>query len=127
MKTLRHPSILNYNEGMESDNKIYVVTEFVVPLKQYIRHLDRAHLNNFICCGFSRLINLLIFLNETHLLAHNNVCLDCVFVNNAGDWRIGGLEYMTHVNESTRVIDLGGKSLKINTFPREIKNKIIKR
>ncbi|CAI9730784.1 Hypothetical predicted protein [Octopus vulgaris] len=36
LKTLRHPNILSYLDGLESDRIIYIVTESVVPLCSYL-------------------------------------------------------------------------------------------
>ena len=37
MKMLRHPNILMYQDGIENDKCIYIVTERVQPLYNYLR------------------------------------------------------------------------------------------
>nr|CAD7401360.1 unnamed protein product [Timema poppensis] len=41
----------------------------------------------------------LSFLNNDGNLRHNSVCLSSVFVNAAGEWKLGGVEYVAGVNE----------------------------
>lgn len=36
----------------------------------------------------------LSFLNNDGNLRHNNVCIWSVFVNNAGEWKLGSVEYL---------------------------------
>jgi len=37
MKMLRHPNILMYQDGIENDKCVYIVTERVQPLHNYLR------------------------------------------------------------------------------------------
>lgn len=34
-------------------------------------------------------------------MRHNNVCLSSVFVNNAGEWKLGAVEYLTTIQDSS--------------------------
>lgn len=43
----------------------------------------------------------LSFLINDGNLRHNNVCLSSVFVNAAGEWKLGGVEYVLGVNEGS--------------------------
>lgn len=40
-------------------------------------------------------------MNNDGNLRHNNVCMSSVFVNAAGEWKLGGLEYVAGANEGT--------------------------
>lgn len=40
LKTLRHPSILQFLDSLETDKVLYVATEYVEPLGTLIDHLD---------------------------------------------------------------------------------------
>lgn len=42
----------------------------------------------------------LSFLTVDCALVHNNVCTASVFVDRAGEWKLGGVDYMYPVNES---------------------------
>lgn len=51
-------------------------------------------------CSFQRALS---FLNNDGCLRHNNVCSLTVFVNAAGEWKLGGVEHMNSVNEELGV------------------------
>lgn len=40
LKTLRHPSILQFLDSLETDKVLYVATEYVEPLGTYFDHID---------------------------------------------------------------------------------------
>lgn len=40
LKTLRHPSILQFLDSLETDKVLYVATEYVEPFGTYADHLD---------------------------------------------------------------------------------------
>lgn len=44
----------------------------------------------------------LSFLNNDGSLRHNNVSIWSVFVNNSGEWKLGGLEYVQNVDPSNQ-------------------------
>lgn len=41
LKTLRHPSILQYLDSLETDKLLYIATELIVPLGIYIEKLEK--------------------------------------------------------------------------------------
>lgn len=45
----------------------------------------------------------LSFLINDGNLRHNNVCLSSVFVNTAGEWKLGGVEYVTGNGEGSNL------------------------
>ncbi|XP_067939305.1 N-terminal kinase-like protein [Watersipora subatra] len=96
MKTLRHPNLVTYVDGLESDKVLYVVTEPVMLLTTYLnQHESEGSRNEFaISWGIFQVTKGLSFLNNDCGLVHNNMCLTSVFVNKAGEWLLGGLEYM---------------------------------
>ncbi|ESO87716.1 hypothetical protein LOTGIDRAFT_219908 [Lottia gigantea] len=95
IKTLRHPNFLTFLDGLETDKVLYVVTEWVTPLETYLQNDDGDSKNGLaISWGLHQIIKGLSFLvNDCHLI-HNNVCLSSVFVDRAGEWKLGGVEYM---------------------------------
>ncbi|KAM8939794.1 N-terminal kinase-like protein isoform 2-T2 [Pelodytes ibericus] len=99
IKTLRHPNILSYVDGLETDKCIYVVTEPVTPLGTYMKsRSDSGGLSELeISWGLHQLVKALSFLVNDGNLIHNNVCMSAVFVDRAGEWKLGGLEYMYQV------------------------------
>lgn len=46
LKTLRHPSVLQYLDSCETDKMLYVATEYVQPLGIYLETVDRESQQN---------------------------------------------------------------------------------
>jgi SCY1-like protein 1 len=42
------------------------------------------------------------FLNNDCSLRHNNICLSSIYVNSAGEWKLGGLEYISSADEGPK-------------------------
>ena len=40
IRTLRHPNIVTYVEGLESEKFVYIATEYVTPLSTYLDKID---------------------------------------------------------------------------------------
>ncbi|KAJ2536375.1 Nuclear aminoacylation-dependent tRNA export pathway component [Coemansia sp. RSA 1935] len=91
MRTLRHPGVLRYMGGAETSDAIYIATERIVPLDLNDRNEELVR------WGLFRIAEALRFVNEDCKLVHANVCKDAVFVTDAGEWRLGGLELMDAV------------------------------
>ncbi|CAG2106702.1 unnamed protein product [Medioppia subpectinata] len=92
LKTLRHPSILTY-----SDKYVYVVTEHVVPLEQYLQSISdytQQQRQLAISWGLLQVAKGLGFLINDCNLSHNNISMPSIYVNSGGVWRIAGLEYV---------------------------------
>ncbi|XP_038620016.1 N-terminal kinase-like protein [Tachyglossus aculeatus] len=96
LKTLRHPNILAYIDGLETDKCLYVVTEPVTPLGTYLKAKgDAGELSQLeVSWGLHQIVKALSFLVNDCGLIHNNVCVAAVFVDRAGEWKLGGLDYM---------------------------------
>ncbi|XP_013417259.1 N-terminal kinase-like protein isoform X2 [Lingula anatina] len=96
IKTLRHPNILTFMDGIETDKVIYVVTEHIVPLETYLRENtgDNSQNNLAIAWGLHQIAKGLSFLVNDCNLIHNNVSMVSVFVDKAGEWKLGGVDYM---------------------------------
>ncbi|GLH15166.1 N-terminal kinase-like protein [Gryllus bimaculatus] len=106
LKTLRHPSILTYLDSLETEKVIYLATEYVVPLHTYLGELSKdgkeGHQRElYLAWGIFQITRALSFLNNDGNLRHNNVCLSSVFVNGAGEWKLGGVEYVAGASEGT--------------------------
>ncbi|XP_036182571.1 N-terminal kinase-like protein isoform X2 [Myotis myotis] len=96
LKTLRHPNILAFIDGLETDKCVHVVTEAVTPLGVHLR--TRAEAGGpkelELSWGLHQIVKALSFLVNDCSLIHNNVCMAAVFVDRAGEWKLGGLDYM---------------------------------
>ncbi|KAJ2653639.1 Nuclear aminoacylation-dependent tRNA export pathway component [Coemansia sp. RSA 1250] len=91
MRTLRHPNMLKYLEGVETAEAIYIATEAVVPLVMDLG-VKRDGSDELIKWGLFKVAEALKFINEDCKLVHGNMAATSVFVTRAGEWRVGGLE-----------------------------------
>ncbi|XP_075694841.1 N-terminal kinase-like protein isoform X2 [Rhinoderma darwinii] len=96
IKTLRHPNILSYVDGLETDKCLYIVTEPVTSLEMYMKSkADTGGISEQeISWGLHQIVKALSFLTNDCNLIHNNVYMSAVFVDRAGEWKLGGLDYM---------------------------------
>ncbi|KAJ8282831.1 hypothetical protein COCON_G00053500 [Conger conger] len=97
MKTLRHPNILCYVDGLETEKCLYLVTEPVTPLAAHLKvQAERGGSGELeVSWGLHQILKALSFLvNDCHLL-HNNLGVWSVFVDRAGEWKLGGLDHVT--------------------------------
>ncbi|KPP66060.1 N-terminal kinase-like protein-like, partial [Scleropages formosus] len=97
LKTLRHPNILAYVDGLETEKCLYVVTEPITPLTAHLKaQAERGGSGELeVSWGLHQIVKALSFLvNDCHLL-HNNLGVWAVFVDRAGEWKLGGLDHVT--------------------------------
>ncbi|XP_055524243.1 N-terminal kinase-like protein isoform X2 [Wyeomyia smithii] len=102
LKTLRHPSILQFLDSLETDKVLYVATEQVEPLGTYFEKLtgEGPQKELSLAWGIFQITRALSFLNNDGNLRHNNVSAWSVFVNGSGEWKLGGLEYVSSTDLS---------------------------
>ncbi|XP_010781282.1 N-terminal kinase-like protein [Notothenia coriiceps] len=96
MKTLRHPNILAYVDGLETEKSLYLVTEQVTPLAVHLKaQAEKGGSGELeVSWGLHQIVKALSFLvNDCHLL-HNNVGVSAVFVDRAGEWKLGALDHV---------------------------------
>lgn len=96
MKTLRHPNILAYVDGLETEKSLYLVTEQVTPLADHLKAQSENGGSSEleVSWGLHQIVKALSFLvNDCHLL-HNNLGVWAVFVDRAGEWKLGALDHV---------------------------------
>uniref|UniRef100_A0A8C7ZET6 N-terminal kinase-like protein n=1 Tax=Oryzias sinensis TaxID=183150 RepID=A0A8C7ZET6_9TELE len=96
MKTLRHPNILAYVDGLETDKSLYLVTEQVTPLAVHLKaQTEKGGVGELeVSWGLHQIVKALSFLvNDCHLL-HNNMGIWAIFVDRAGEWKLGALDHV---------------------------------
>ncbi|KAF1384828.1 hypothetical protein PFLUV_G00124200 [Perca fluviatilis] len=96
MKTLRHPNILAYVDGLETEKSLYLVTEQVTPLAVHLKaQAEKGGSGELeVSWGLHQIVKALSFLvNDCHLL-HNNLGVSAVFVDRAGEWKLGALDHV---------------------------------
>ncbi|XP_031353468.1 N-terminal kinase-like protein isoform X2 [Photinus pyralis] len=102
LKTLRHPSVLTYLDSLESDKVLYLASESVEPLAYHLESLtmEGAQKDLYIAWGIFQITRALSFLNNDGNLKHNNVNIWSIYVNTAGEWKLGGVEYVAGAQEN---------------------------
>uniref|UniRef100_A0A672TD27 N-terminal kinase-like protein n=1 Tax=Sinocyclocheilus grahami TaxID=75366 RepID=A0A672TD27_SINGR len=96
-KTLRHPNILSYVDGLETEKSLYIVTEPVTTLAAHLKlQAEKGGASDLeVSWGLHQIVKALSFLvNDCHL-NHNNLGMWAVFVDRAGEWKLGGLDHVT--------------------------------
>ncbi len=93
-----------FQDGVDSDKTVYIVTERVQPLYNYLKESkdNDSQKENEISYGLYSIATALNFLNQDCKLVHNNVCMPSIVVNKAGEWKLTGFEY-THSIEDQNV------------------------
>nr|XP_032521535.1 N-terminal kinase-like protein [Danaus plexippus plexippus] len=109
LKTMRHPSLLHYLDSCETEKFLYVATEYVEPLATHIENmkLEGQQRDLFLAWGIFQITRALSFFNNDGNMKHNNVCLYSVFVTLAGEWKLGGFEFLAaHGQDTTNPIPI---------------------
>ncbi|RKP38644.1 armadillo-type protein, partial [Dimargaris cristalligena] len=100
-RTMRHPHMLTYLDGIECPEYIYIVTQSVIPLSAYLR--ENRH-DQLISWGLYTIAQAVKFLNVDCKLVHGNLRSSSVYVTPAGEWRLGGFETLCNPSEPDAVI-----------------------
>ncbi|KAL1501027.1 hypothetical protein ABEB36_006432 [Hypothenemus hampei] len=121
LKTLRHPSILTYIDSLETEKVLYLVTEYAEPVDCHLQGvpLEEAQKDLYVAWGVFQITRALSFLNNDGCLKHNNVNIWSVFVNNSGEWKLGGVEYVSNAQESWTSIYKVTTSLEVYDPPEK--------
>ncbi|XP_011881858.1 PREDICTED: protein-associating with the carboxyl-terminal domain of ezrin [Vollenhovia emeryi] len=93
----RHPCILKYISSWRKGGKFFLATEEARPLIQVIEKQSILQ----ICIGLHSILRALVFLHETALASHNNVCSSSIYVTAEGYWKLGGLECLCKFADAT--------------------------
>ncbi|XP_075242788.1 N-terminal kinase-like protein [Convolutriloba macropyga] len=91
-KTLRHPNLLAFVDGVEAADKICVATEPVISLSQYAMDNDLSI--EEVTLGLNQICTALEFVIQRCNMIHNNVNWNSVFVTRSGEWKLGGFEFL---------------------------------
>uniref|UniRef100_A0AAV1U2E3 Protein kinase domain-containing protein n=1 Tax=Peronospora matthiolae TaxID=2874970 RepID=A0AAV1U2E3_9STRA len=105
IKTLRHPNILAYQDGVEVPNNgpVIIVTEHVMPLSEFLTALRMeygAQSEEFAMCvswGLRSVLMALQFINVDCKLIHGRLTPQSIFVTKGGDWKLGGFELTAEI------------------------------
>eukprot|EP00055_Hartaetosiga_balthica_P009412 m.37453 g.37453 ORF g.37453 m.37453 type:complete len:801 (+) comp6733_c0_seq1:57-2459(+) len=90
LRTMRHPSVVTFLGTTENDNVIYLATEEVTPLLEFL-HEDVEKNPLGLSWGLYQVLSALSFFAESKLV-HRSLCINSIFVCADGDWKLFGFE-----------------------------------
>jgi SCY1-like protein 1 len=112
-KTIRFPDCLKFVDGIETETQIIIGTEQVEPLHNILFHdLDLK----LVCLGIFKLSTTLKFLAEDCRMVHGFVSTSSLFVTRSGEWKLGGFESLTGLQDDQSMIKLYGHLLPSTRF-----------
>ncbi|ORX50585.1 ARM repeat-containing protein [Hesseltinella vesiculosa] len=100
-RTLRHPDLLTYIDGVETEQAIIFVTEKVDPLSTQLNQDPDLNLTLY---GLYKITNAIKFINNDGNMVHGNIRVSNIFVTRAGEWKLGGLELLSSMSEESPMI-----------------------
>ncbi|KAI1315558.1 hypothetical protein EDD11_000631 [Mortierella claussenii] len=100
-RTIRHPDLIKYVDGVETEAYIYIVTDAVTPLQDHLRaNMD----SNLIRWGLYKVANVLKFLTVDASFIHGNIRTSSIFITKSGEWKVGGFEALSSLKEDQPAI-----------------------
>ncbi|GAA5997353.1 hypothetical protein JCM5350_002572, partial [Sporobolomyces pararoseus] len=108
LRSTRHPNVLKFLNGSESDTSIWIITEPVTPLSIVLKQ-EGLSLESKVY-GLLHLNTALSFLNKMEgeggsKSVHGGLRLEnSVWVTKSGEWKLGGIELCTRLDDSQGTI-----------------------
>ncbi|GAA5972574.1 hypothetical protein JCM8115_000271 [Rhodotorula mucilaginosa] len=105
LRALRHPNILKFLDGSESDSAIWIITEPVQSLATLIDSAGSATLaEESKVYGLLHVSSALAFLNREGQSVHGGLRTTTVWVTPGGEWKLGGMEVCSRLDEPDAVM-----------------------
>ena len=102
LRTIRHPGVIKVIEVIETETTIYLLTERVTPLSWHIKRKSLSE--ETIKWGLSTVAATLKFINGDASSVHGSVRVGSVFASESGEWKLGGFEVLSSMNEDDALI-----------------------
>ncbi|KAI8800024.1 armadillo-type protein [Cladochytrium replicatum] len=99
-RTIRHPDVLRFVDGAETDTQILIATEAVTPLSEQLNDLDP----NLVAWGLYRMATVIKFLNVDCSMIHGNLQVGSIYTTKAGEWKLGGLDLLCSLKEDSPIL-----------------------
>ncbi|RAL00313.1 COPI-interacting protein CEX1 [Aspergillus ibericus CBS 121593] len=101
-RTLRHPGVIKVLDTIETDANIYIVTERVVPLSWHVKRRSLSEETSK--WGLYTVASTLKFINGDASSVHGVVRASSVFTSESGEWKLGGFDVLSSMNDENAVI-----------------------
>jgi SCY1-like protein 1 len=98
LRTLRHPHILRFIDGVDLPTALHIVTEPVMPFKlddEEWRSQSKKAQIMAITLGLHQVISAVSFLNVECSMVHGNLHAGSILMTKGGDWKLGGFEVIS--------------------------------
>eukprot|EP01041_Mallomonas_annulata_P012261 gene12261-25770_t len=106
LRTLRHPFVLSFTDGVELEDAIMVVCEEVIPLEVWLNQHSASSTDDEIettkqeiIWGFKCLLDALNFLHNNCNVIHGYLGLHSCFISKNGDWKLGAFDLSCNVHD----------------------------
>ncbi|KAL2817861.1 armadillo-type protein [Aspergillus granulosus] len=101
-RTLRHPGVLKVLDTIETDTSIYIVTERVAPLSWHVKRKSISE--ETAKWGLYTVASTLKFINGDASSVHGAIRASSVFTSESGEWKLGGFDILSSMNDDQAVI-----------------------
>ncbi|KAG7842729.1 hypothetical protein KL941_005105 [Ogataea angusta] len=99
------PGILNIVDFIENDSFLYIISERVRPLGSVLMaSCDHEPHSELLLLGIYQITEALKYLNKEGSSIHGSLSKDSIFVNEAGEWKLGGFELVVSIHERNKEI-----------------------
>ncbi|GEQ69136.1 hypothetical protein JCM33374_g2807 [Metschnikowia sp. JCM 33374] len=97
-KSIKFPGILSVVDFIENDSFLYVVTERITPLTEYLQQNGNKVSQDAKIYGIYNVSNALAFINTKANCLHGKLDVSSsVYVNAQGEWKLFGFELLTNL------------------------------
>lgn len=96
-KIFRFLSFIKVYDFIQNENKLYIISEPVIPLLKYLQEKKNTITFDYKIFGLYAIGNALLFLNKECKSVHGSLNIfNSVFVNSSGEWKLFGFEFLTN-------------------------------
>ncbi|SCV69517.1 BQ2448_2537 [Microbotryum intermedium] len=104
LRALRHPHILKFLDGVDTDTSVWIITEPVRSLSLQLDSTGTPMADESKVFGLLHLVTALAFLNKDGASIHGNIRPESVWITQGGEWKLGGMELTTRKDDDSGVI-----------------------
>ncbi|KAL4905763.1 hypothetical protein BDW74DRAFT_151973 [Aspergillus multicolor] len=108
-RTLRHPGVIKVLDTIETETSLYIVTERVAPLSWHVKR--RSISEETAKWGLYTVASTLKFINGDAASVHGAVRASSVYTSESGEWKLGGFDVLSSMNDDQAVIYTYGSLL----------------
>ncbi|KAE8354861.1 armadillo-type protein [Aspergillus coremiiformis] len=101
-RTLRHPGVIKVLDTIETETSLYIITERVVPLSWHVKRRSLSEETSK--WGLHTVASTLKFINDDASSVHGVVRASSVFASESGEWKLGGFDVLSSMNDEDAVI-----------------------